>query len=475
MFDNDHRFLGFSRRRFLGGAMSLCASGIGGSLFGPRAARAQNNALPDRGDYLVRNAFVMTLDEAQGDIAGGDVHVQNGSIVAVGRGLAAAGAEIIDGTDMIVLPGLVETHWHVWTTMLRSMSGDVEQHGYFPTSRGIGAFYTSADMYHSGRLALAEALNSGITFVHDWCHNVRSPEHARQALRAIDETGIRARFGYGSATGQSNDEPLDMIDVGRLADDWDRYADGGRVGLGLAWRGLASEASMRDYTAARELGLPISVHVNNTKARVGGIAAIAKAGLLGPHMQLIHAIWSAPEEIRAVADSAASISLSPFTELRIGFGFPMTGEYLDAGVNIGLSIDTPTLSGNADMFAIMKAIQNVENAKNLNEFKLPARRVLELATITGAKSMGIGDRVGSLVPGKRADLIMLNTRAVNLGVFTDPAHMIVEAAQPSNVDTVIVDGRMLKRGGRLTHIDTDEVIDSARVALAAVRKRANWQ
>ena len=104
------------------------------------------------------------------------------------------------------------------------------------------------------------------------------------------------------------------------------------------------------------------------------------------------------------------------------------------------------------MFGIMKLIQNIENGRSESEFKLTARRVLELATIEGARSMGIDDRVGSLKPGKRADLIMVSTRDVNLGVFTDPAHMLVTAAQPANVDTVIVDGRILKRSGRLVHL-----------------------
>lgn len=435
---------------------------------------AQRTGLPDRGEYLLENAFVMTMDPQLGDIANADLHIRDGEILAVGPDLVAPNAELIDGADMIALPGFIETHWHVWTTMLRSMSGDIPEHGYFPTSRGIGAFYTVDDMYHSGRLALAEALNAGITFVHDWCHNVRSPEYARSALRALEETGVRARFGYGSPAGQSNDVMLDIEDIAELAGDWDRYSDSGRLHLGLAWRGVGSDASVRDYAAARELGLPISVHVNNFQSNAGGIAAIAEAGLLGPHVQLIHAIWSTPEEVAAVAESGASLSLSPYTELRIGFGFPMTGEYLDAGVPIGLSVDTPTLSGNADMFAIMKAIQNIENARALDEFKLTARRVLELATIEGARSMGIADQVGSLVPGKRADVIMVDTRHVNLGVFTEPAHMLVEAAQPSNVDTVIVDGRVLKRNGRLTSLDTDEIIDDARSALAAARRRAGW-
>ncbi len=122
----------------------------------------------------------------------------------------------------------------------------------------------------------------------------------------------------------------------------------------------------------------------------------------------------------------------------------------------------------------MKAIQNIESGLSEDEFKLPARRVLELATIEGARSMGVADRIGSLRPGKRADLFMVNTRAINLGVFNDPAHMLVEAAQPANVDTVVVDGRILKSRGGLTAIDVEQVVTEASAALAAGRKRAGW-
>ena len=175
-----------------------------------------------------------------------------------------------------------------------------------------------------------------------------------------------------------------------------------------------------------------------------------------------------------VAKSGASVSFSPYTELRIGFGLPNASQYLDAGVPVGLSVDTTTLSGDANMFAIMKAVQNVDNAVAHNEFKLTARRALEMGTILGAKSLGLDERIGSLVKGKRADLIMVNTRHPNLGVFTDPAHLIVEAAQPANVELVMVDGRILKERGRLTAVDVKQVLAQADAANAAVRKRAGW-
>ena len=463
-----------TRRQFVGAAIMGGALGTGkGALLRAQDPDTRGGVMPGN-EYPIRNAYVMTMDTGLGDLADADLHVRDGQIVAVGASIEAPEAEIIDGTHMIVLPGLIETHWHMWTTMLRSMSGDRPEHGYFPTSRGLGAHYTASDMYDSTRLSAAEAINSGITSVHDWCHNVRAPDFAEADIRALADTGIRARFAYGTPTGASNDEPIDTTHLARLHENWRQYSNGGLLTLGLAWRGAGTEASRQDYAVARELGVPVSVHVNNFPDSAGGIASLERAGMLGPHVQVIHAIWTSPEEVQALAESGTSVSLSPYTELRIGFGFPITGDLLDAGVSVGLSVDTPALSGNADMFAIMKAIQNIENSRAQDEFKLPARRVLELATIEGARSMGLSDRIGSLVPGKRADLIMVNTRQLNLAVFTEPAHMLVEAAQPSNVDTVMIDGRILKRGGRLTTIDVDEVMDNADRAQAAVRQRAGW-
>jgi cytosine/adenosine deaminase-related metal-dependent hydrolase len=214
------------------------------------------------------------------------------------------------------------------------------------------------------------------------------------------------------------------------------------------------------------------VHSNNVRS--GGIQQLAERGLLVAGMQIIHAVWCTPAEIAALVAHRATVSISPYSELRIGFGFPITAELVAAGVPVGLSVDTTTLTGNADMFAIMKAIQNVENGRSRDEFAMSARRILELATIGGARSMGIDDIVGSLTPGKRADLIMVDTRALNLAVLTEPAHMLVEAAQPANVDTVLIDGRIAKRAGRLSALDVGDIIESAARASTEVRRRAGW-
>ncbi len=461
----------WNRRKVLGGVLAAGASTA--VPFRPTFGQQRADTMTNRGEILIRNGYVLTMDTA-GDLANADVHVRAGAIAAVGRGLTAPGAEIVDGSGMLVLPGFVETHWHVWTALLRSLAGDRQDHGYFPTSRTVGTFYSAEDMYAAGRLAAAEAIHSGITFVHDWCHNVRGADYAEAALRALAETGIRARFSYGSPTGASNDASIDLRHFARLDERWDDYSNGGLLTLGLAWRGAASAATLRDYEVASELGLPISVHANNFESSAGGIQQLANRGLLAPGMQIIHAVWCTPEEIRALAENRVNVSVSPYSELRIGFGFPIAAELIAAGVTVGLSVDTTTLSGNADMFAIMKAIQNIENGRARNEFALTARRVLELATIDGARSMGIADSVGSLTPGKRADIVMVDTRAVNLAVLTEPAHLLVEAAQPANVDTVIIDGRIVKRGGRLTSIDVGEVVDAAARASESVRRRSGW-
>ena len=186
---------------------------------------------------------------------------------------------------------------------------------------------------------------------------------------------------------------------------------------------------------------------------------------------MVHANCATDAEIGQLAAAGAAVSVSPFSELLIGYGLPRTADLLAAGIPVGLSVDTTALTGNADMFAIMKVTQGVTNALAGDEFALTARRTLGLATLDGARSLGLGAVTGSLTPGKRADLIVVSPSGPNLGVLTDPVQMLVTAAQPENVDTVIVDGRVLKRGGALTTLDTGRIGRDARQALAGVLAR----
>jgi 5-methylthioadenosine/S-adenosylhomocysteine deaminase len=468
----------------------LAAAGAASALPSPLLAQGARSDEPlrrppgdirPRAEFVFRNAHVMTMDAAIGDIPGGSVHVRNGEIVAVGRGIDAPGAEVIAGDDMIVLPGLVETHWHMWNTLFRSFAGDEQAHGYFPTVARYGANMTPEDMYHGARLAAAEALNAGMTTVHDWCHNIRSREYAERDLAVLKEAGIRARFSWGWSQGQDVNEPPNIADIEAVHRDWSKYSNDGLITLGLGWRGMfgmgprPESVYRREVEAARAMGIPITVHIASRKTPPNQIEAHAKEKLLGKDVQLVHAVWATASEIAMIKEAGATISLATPSDMRIGFGLPPVSDFLAAGIPCGVSVDTSALIGNSSLFAVMRDVRDAENARTLNEFALSARRVLELGTIDGARSLGIDDKVGSLTPGKRADIIMVTTRALNMGGFVDPAHLLVGSALPENVDTVVVDGRILKHGGKLTTLPAAQVTAGARAALDAVRERTKWR
>ncbi len=473
----------FCRRGFM---RAIAAIGTVGSVGGLSSlAQAQQSGgggarLPARGEFTIDGAHVMTMDDVLGDIENGSVHVRNGEIVAVGRGVTGGG-DRIDGRDMIVMPGLVDTHWHMWNTLFRSFSGDKPEDGYFPTVARFGAQMSPDDVFQGTRLAAAEAINSGVTFVHSWCHNVRSIAHAEADVAALADVGIRARHSCGWPQGLPDSQSADQAPLEALARNWSVWSNEGLITLGMAWRGqfragpIKAEIYQPEFDNARRLGLPITVHVASARKAVGQIGPLYRAGLMGKDVQLIHTLSANAEELDMIKESGSAVSVSPGSELRIGYSYPQISEMLGRGIPLGISVDTAALTGNASLFGVLKLARDSENAKAESEFKMTARAALALGTIAGARSMGLDDRIGSLKPGKRADLIAINTNALNMAVVTDPTHLVLEATLPENIDTVVVDGRILKRGGKLAAIDTPKVIAEARAALAGVRERTNWR
>ena len=472
------------RRGFIRGMAALGAAGVTGiNLFstgcGTAApAETASGALPGRGEFLVRDAYLMTMDPELGDIATGHVHVRNGEIVAVGKDVQVPGVTVLNGHGMIALPGMVDTHWHMWNTLLRSFGGQDAANGYFPRTAAYGKMMTPDDMYQSTRLAAAEAIHSGITTVHDYCHNVQSREHAEGAIRALRESGLRGRWSYGWAQGYPDSKLIDLPTVQSIHQDWGKLSGEGLFSMGLGWRGmfrpsgpLPPEIYRREFEAAREMKIPLSVHVGSAESAVGQVGALGREKLLGSDVQLLHALSATAEELKMVADAGAVISVSPKTEMRIGYGLPRLGDVLDAKITAGISVDNLVLGGNANFFELLDIARNLEKGRHHDEFRISARRMLELGTIEGARSIGLDKVTGSLKPGKRADMILISTRHINLGVWSDPAQMVVEAAQPENVDTVVVDGRILKRGGALTAAPEDEILSSVNGALQRLRKQ----
>jgi cytosine/adenosine deaminase-related metal-dependent hydrolase len=472
-----------SRRGFLGataalGTMALAGCATQAGKASTLAAGRSAGGLSERGEFLVRNAHILTMDPKLGEIRGGDIHVRDGAIVAVGPKLSAPSAEIIPADGMIALPGFIETHWHMWGAVARNMAGPTENTGYFYISRLLGQFFTPEDNARGVRLALAEAVFSGITTVNNFSHNLLDPEYADAEIEVHREVGSRARFSYGYSRKTPRDATLPLDDVTRVQKRWFSETEGSLLTLGLAPRGPESNSidiCRKEWSFARAHGIPMTCHMGTSVERVKktrGIETLAKGGLLGPDVVLVHVTHHSREDLNLLAETRTPVSLSPYTELRTGFGIPPVGDFLRANVPVSLSVDTTILCGNADMFAIMKAMHNIENGLAKSEFGVSPQRVLEMATIDGARALGIADRVGSLVPGKRADLILVRTTDVNMIPFTVPTRMIVQAAQPSNIDAVIVDGRFLKRGGKLTTIDMARLTRDTADTIERTRKES---
>jgi cytosine/adenosine deaminase-related metal-dependent hydrolase len=429
-------------------------------------------SLPSRGEFTIRNAYVLSMDPQVGDLPHGDIHVRNGTIVEVGTNVTGGG-EVIDGRTMIAIPGLIETHWHMWGAVARNMAGDDPKTGYFPFSRVLGVLFTPEDNARGVRLALAEALNTGLTTVHNWSHNLLKPPYADAELAAHISMGGRARFSYGYSRNTGPNETLPLDDVVRVQK---QYFSGQTdlLTLGIASRGPENntmEICKREWEFARRLHIPVTSHIGTDPKKTFGIKALADAGLLGPDTQLVHATNVVAGDVERVGKSGTHVSVSPYTEMRTGFGFGPITEYIQAGVPLSLSIDTTILCGHADMFATMRGLQNQEDGRKQSEFALAARKVLEIATIGGARDLGIADKVGSLTPGKRADIVLVRTDDLNIAPFTEPVHMIVQSAHPMNVDTVVVDGRILKRHGRLTAIDVPKLLAQSQETIDRVRSK----
>jgi 5-methylthioadenosine/S-adenosylhomocysteine deaminase len=465
------------RRDVLRGAAAISAAAI----LRPVVATAQSSEayahLPSRGEYLIRGAYVITMDDKLGDVPAGDIHVKNGAIVAVGKALKAPGAKIIDGKTMIAMPGLIETHWHMWGTAASNTAGDEAKMGYFSFAKAVGAIFKAEDNARGVRLGIAEAINSGLTTVHNWSHNIVSPEYADAELAAHHAMGHRALFGYGYFGIRMENQAVNVADLPRVNERWIKPSEG-MLTLGVCSRGPESnnmDMVRMEWEAARKMGLRVSTHVGTALAKVKQREAIKKlseAGLLGPDVILVHDTNIVDNDSDLLAKTKTEVSLSPFTELRTGFGITPVGALTKAGVKLSLSVDTTVLAGNCDMFAIMKAILNIADGEAQNEFQMTARRALELATTGGARALGIADRVGSLTPGKRADIILIRTTDLNMAPFTDPGHMVVQSTNPSNVDTVMIDGRIMKGGGKLIGIDVARIVREANDTAQRVRAEA---
>jgi 5-methylthioadenosine/S-adenosylhomocysteine deaminase len=402
---------------------------------------------------LVQAGLVIETEPVPHTVPGTDVLIEDGVITEVGPDLPAEGAQVIDAGSHIVLPGFVDTHRHTWQSVLRSTGPYASLDEYLErVVYGIAPRFRPEDVYAGNLAGALECLNSGITTLLDWSHIQRSPEHTDAAVDALRDSGIRAVFGYAHP---APDEPR-PDEVRRVRD-----LVGGRVSMTLAAWGpgfTSLEATEADWRLARELGLRISVHVNGP----GPVERLGDRGLLGPDTTYIHLNGTPDDALKLIADSGGTASVSPVLEEQMRLGRPELGRLRALGVRTTLGADAVTgVAG--DMFGLMRA---AFAAARVEDPAVAPADVLRMATLDGAAALGLDDRVGSLRPGKQADLVLLRADTPNLVPLRDPITAVVTAADLSNVDTVLVGGEVVKKGGRLVRADLRHAFDLAERAAA---------
>lgn len=426
---------------------------------------------------IIRQARIITMDPELGDLDRGDIHVVDGRIVAIAPRIDAPGADVIDAGGMIAMPGFVDTHWHMATSLWRGLAHDAS--GYMALQR-LGAVYTEDDHYAAVRYAALEAINAGVTTCHNWAHLLRGPADAHAEARALVDAGIRARFGYG----QIPVPGVSPIDTAQLGDMQAWIDDNGADRMDLGLVSHVTENLATEVTAARARGLKsIGQHVDLSQ----------HIGLIGPDFIFTHGPGTPLPLVQLLAARGVKIALCPTTDPLIGAGLPPASLFLEGGVpfeHIGISVDVTAQAG-VDPFAMMRTVMNstrIDQQAGATFFEIalrPAdpddptnglmvpREVLAMATINGARVLGLESEIGSLTPGKRADVILVRADDPNMMPVdaTNVSFQLVQNAQPSNVDTVIVDGRVLKRSGQVLGTSPAEIVAAAAAAQRGLLQR----
>jgi cytosine/adenosine deaminase-related metal-dependent hydrolase len=441
---------------------------------------------------LIRNGTVLSQDPAIGELPRADVLVDGDRIAEVGPDIAAGDAKVIDADGDIVIPGFIDTHRHTWETSIRTCAPDYALITYFGSILDkFAPHYRPDDVYAANLWGALECINAGITTLVDWSHIMNTPAHADAAIRGLQESKLRSVFAYGFGNTslvdwwfgpdyQGSVLTSDGPDARRIRKQYFN-SDDGLITMALATRGpnfCKPEVVRHDWELAKELGLNITVHVamdrfGYTKMQVAGLRDM---DLLYPDTTYIHASHFTDEEWALVRDSGGNVSFAPQIEIQMGHGWAPAVIALEHDVPIGLSSDVAT-TASADQFTQMHSILGSERGRKHQEAwdadldgltaspgLITSRQVLEWATLGGAKVAGLAERTGSITPGKKADLVLIDTKAVNVAPVIDPVGAVVCAADISNVRTVLVDGVVLKQDFRLT-----ASLDEPRKAVEASR------
>jgi cytosine/adenosine deaminase-related metal-dependent hydrolase len=426
---------------------------------------------------LIKNAIVLSQDPDIGELPRADILVEGDSIADVRPDISADGAEVVDAAGDIVIPGFVDTHRHTWETSIRTSAPDYTLGAYFGAILDkFAPNYRAEDVHAANLWGALESINAGITTLVDWSHIMNTADHADAAVKGLQESGIRSVFAFGfpntsiqawwfgpdwaGSVERINGDEARRIRAQYLGD------DRGLITMALATRGTnfcKPEVVRYEWELAKELGINVTVHVamdrfGYTKMQLRGLKDM---GLLYPNTTYIHSSHLLDDEWQMVADSGGNVSLAPQIEMQMGHGWAPAATAAKMGIPIGLSSDVAT-TASSDQFTQMHAVFASERARRHQVAwdddldgntptpdLITARDVLRWATLDGARVAGVADWSGSITPGKKADLVIIDTKAVNVAPVIDAVGAVVCAADISNVRTVLVDGKVLKRDFRL--------------------------
>lgn len=422
---------------------------------------------------LIRGATIVSMDERVGDLEG-DILVEDGRIAAIGAALEAGDAETVEAAGFIAIPGLVNAHMHTWQTALRGVAANWTLLEYFKhVHAGLATVFRPEDIGIATVVGALNQINCGTTTLVDWCHNNPTPAHTDAAIDALVDSGIRAAFFHGSPKPDPKPGEKPFWEVPHPRDEVLRLlkhrlpANDGLVTLGLAILGphySTLEVALSDFALAREFGLIASMHQGGGPAKTpDGWERLEAAGLLGANINIVHGNNLSDAQLKRFVELGMSFSITPENEMAQGHGHPITGRLRALGSAPTLGVDLESvLSG--DLFTVARIALAMQRALDNADYRaahatipdtstIPVREALAWVTTRGARMLGMEDRIGSLAPGKQADIVLIDARLPNMHPVHDPVASVVMQTSLANIDSVMIAGRWKKRQGRLVYAD----------------------
>lgn len=421
---------------------------------------------------LIKSATIVSMDDALGDLTIGDLLIEGNRIADVHPNINVGISEIetVDGRGRIVIPGLVNAHMHTWQTALRGYAANWTLLEYFRCMHaGLATVFRPDDIYIATLVGALNQISHGTTTLVDWCHNNPTAAHTDAAVQGLVESGIRAAFFHGSPKPEPKPGELHFSEIPHPRSEIERLLAGpladrdGLVTLGLAVLGphySTLDVAMHDFRLAREFDLVASMHQGGGPAKTpDGWQKLIEAGLVGPGINVVHGNDLPDDLLIQLVELGASFSVTPENEMIQGHGFPITGRLLKLGIRPSIGIDLESvlsgdlLSAARVALSTQRAIDNAESRRDLGTIPetttIPVREALRWITIEGARMLGRQNQIGSLTPGKLADLAVIDTSDLSLAPVHDPVSTIVMQTSLANIEAVMIGGVWKKRNGRL--------------------------